>query len=106
MAAAHVLVQPSLLFENYPLSLIEALSVGTNVLVADYGGMREMVVDSGVGYLFQPTDPASLRTAWTRIRDAFTAGTLNSFDVAPFLAQRDEQTYRDTLLRLYEGASA
>src|SRR4029079_5790084 len=93
IAAAHVLVLPSRWDENYPLSLIEALAAGTNLLVADRGGMREIVQDAGVGYRFRPDDPASLADQLRAVRDAHTAGTLNGFDATAFLAGRDEATH-------------
>jgi glycosyltransferase involved in cell wall biosynthesis len=103
IAAAHVLVLPSRWDENYPLSLIEALAAGTNLLVADRGGMREIVQDAGVGYRFQPDDPASLADQLRAIRDAHTAGTLNAFDATGFLAGRDEASYLAGVLRAYAG---
>ena len=102
IASAHVLIQPSLLFENYPLSLIEALSFGTNVLVADYGGMREMVEDSGVGFVFDPDNVGTLDTAWNSVTAQFHEGTLNAFDVSPFLDQRSEQSYSKALQDIYD----
>ena len=103
IASAHLLIQPSLLFENYPLSLIEALSVGTNVLVSDYGGMREIVQDSGVGFVFDPGEPENIAVAWKSIEREFQEQTLNAFDVSHFLAERSENAYRDALLRIYDG---
>ena len=98
-----VLVLPSRWDENYPLSLIEALAAGTNLLVADRGGMREIVQDAGVGYRFRPDDPASLADQLRAVRDAHTAGTLNDFDATAFLAGRDEATYLARVLRAYAG---
>lgn len=103
IAAAHVLVLPSRWDENYPLSLIEALSAGTNLLVADRGGMREIVEDAGVGYRFAPDDAASLADQLRAIRDAHAAGTLNAFDATAFLAGRDEASYLAGVLRAYHG---
>jgi len=106
IAAAHVVLLPSLLFETYPLCLQEALAVGTNVLVADYGGMREVVLDAGVGYRFEPNDPASLAGQLRLIRAAHEAGSLTTFDVSAFLAVRDESSYLAGLLRAYAGGRA
>jgi glycosyltransferase involved in cell wall biosynthesis len=105
IAAAHVLVLPSRWDENYPLSLIEALAAGTNLLVADRGGMREIVQDAGVGYRFVPDDAASLADQLRVIRDAHAAGTLNAFDATAFLAGRDDASYLAGLLRAYEGGA-
>jgi glycosyltransferase involved in cell wall biosynthesis len=106
IAAAHVLVLPSLWYENYPLSMLEALAVGTNLLAADRGGMREIVEDAGAGYRFAPDDPASLAERLAKIAAAHKAGTLNSFDVNGFLTSRSEAAYLDRLLRIYAGEPA
>jgi glycosyltransferase involved in cell wall biosynthesis len=103
IAAAHVLVLPSRWDENYPLSLIEALAAGTNLLVTDRGGMREIVQDAGVGYRFVPDDAASLADRLRAIRTAHAAGTLNAFDATAFLAGRDEASYLAGVLRAYTG---
>lgn len=106
IAAAHVVVVPSLLFETYPLVAQEALTVRTNVLVADYGGMREIVEDAGVGYRFHPDLPDTLAEQLRLIRQAHAAGTLNAFDPSAFLAARTEATYLAGLLRAYAGGPA
>ena len=103
IAAAHVLLLPSLLFETYPLCIQEAMSVGTNVLVADYGGMREAVLDAGIGFRFDPATISSLAEQLLAIRSAHSAGTLNSFDATPFLAVRTEEAYLAGLERAYAG---
>lgn len=105
IAAAHVLVLPSRWDENYPLSLIEALAAGTNLLVADRGGMREIVVDAGVGFRFAPDDPTSLADQLRAIADAHAAQTLNAFDATAFLADRDEASYLAGVLRAYQGGA-
>lgn len=106
IATAHVVLLPSLLFETYPLCLQEALSVGTNILVADYGGMREVVLDAGCGYRFEPAEPATLAEQLRLIRAAHEAGTLNAFDLSKFLSVRDEDAYTAGLLRAYAGEPA
>jgi glycosyltransferase involved in cell wall biosynthesis len=106
IAAAHVLVLPSRWYENYPLSMLEALALGTNLLVADRGGMREIVEDAGAGYRFVPDDPVSVAEQFQRIAKDHAAGRLNTFDVAKFLTSRNEAAYLDGLLRVYAGEPA
>jgi len=106
IASSHVAVVPSLLFETYPLVAQEALSVGTNVLVADYGGMREVVLDAGVGFRYDPFHPESLVEQIRTIEMAHRTNTLNSFDVSTFLASRTDETYLAGLLRAYAGEPA
>ena len=106
IARAHVLVLPSRCLEGAPLTLVEALAVGTNVLASDLGGMREIIEQAGVGYLFDPTDAASLARQVARITADHAAGVLNRFDVSAFLAARGEESYLRGLLRVYEGRQA
>lgn len=101
LACAHVLVLPSLGVENQPLAVLEALAVGTNVLVSDVGGMREIVEQAGCGFAFDPDAEGGLDAALGRIVDAFEAGTLNDFDVSAFLEDRNEQTYVNRLIDAY-----
>jgi glycosyltransferase involved in cell wall biosynthesis len=101
---AHVLIAPSLVLETFALTVLEALFVGTNVLVTDRGAASELVAASGVGFVFTPGDAASLARQLERIETARRSGSLNSFDVGAFLAERDERLYTPRLLQLYEAA--
>jgi glycosyltransferase involved in cell wall biosynthesis len=101
LAAAHVAVVPSLSLETYPLVAQEALAVGTNVLVSDHGGMRELVLDAGIGFRFLPNDAQSLTNQVREIEDAHATGTLNAFDAQPFLATRTEDAFLEGLQRAY-----
>ncbi len=106
IARAHVLVLPSRCLEGAPLTLIEALTAGTNVLVSDLGGMREIVEQAGVGFRFDPAEPGSVARQLERIETEYRAGTLNRFDVSAFLAARGEEGYVRALLAAYEGRAA
>jgi len=106
IGAAHVLVLPSRWYENYPLSMLEALALGTNLLVADRGGMREIVDDAGVGYRFAPDDSKSLAEGLKQIAADHVAGMLNAYDVSAFLTSRSESVYLERLLRVYSGEPA
>jgi glycosyltransferase involved in cell wall biosynthesis len=106
IAAAHVLVLPARWYENYPLSMLEALALGTNLLVADLGGMREIVEEADVGYRFGTDNPASLVEQLRQIGDAHAARRLNTFDASAFLTSRTEAAYVSRLLRVYAGEPA
>lgn len=58
--AADAFVLPSWLGEAQPLSVIEALSHGTPVVLADHGGMPAMIEGTGAGILVQPRSPAEI----------------------------------------------
>ena len=98
---SHVVVLPSLWVENHPVSLLEALAGGTNILVSNLGGMREIVEESGTGFVFDPDDPASLAAALNRITERFRQGTLNEFDASAFLADRSPDRYLQRVLDAY-----
>lgn len=103
---AHVLIVPSLMLETGPLTVLEALFVGTNVLVTDRGAASELVAASGVGFVFTPGDVTSLLHQLKHIETARRDGTLNAFDIGDFLADRDEQLHTPRLLQLYEAGKA
>lgn len=105
IAGCHVLVQPSRVPETYGLTLIEALSSGTNVLAVNRGAARE-IVEATVGFLYEPDDAASLAAQLQAIRESHEAGTLNRFDIADFLRERSEDRYIEQLLQLYDHSDA
>ena len=98
---AHVLVQPSRVLETYGLTLIEALAMGTNLLVSNRGAAREIVDDASIGYLYDVNDSACLAERLNEIRSGHSAGTLNRFDASAFLAARDESAYVTSLVGIY-----
>jgi glycosyltransferase involved in cell wall biosynthesis len=101
MARGHVLVQPSRVLETYGLTLIEALTVGTNLLVTDRGAAREIVDESRVGFLYNVDDRIALRERLNDIRSQHRDGSLNRFTVVDFLSSRDEKSYVKHLLEHY-----
>ena len=108
IAKCHVLVQPTQVLETFGLTLLEALASGTNILAAGRGALREIVTTSGVGYLYDPSDPTSLADRLAVIRREFDAGTLNQFDANAFLHERSQACYVERLLQIYgiESVSA
>lgn len=103
IARAHVLVLPSLCHENAPLVLLEALSLGTNILVNDRGGMRETVEDAGVGWRIDMLDASAIAQALRSIEAARKAGTLNGFDRPTMLNDRSSDRWVPRLLAHYRG---
>jgi glycosyltransferase involved in cell wall biosynthesis len=101
IADSHLLVLPSRCAENQPMSLIEALAAGTNILVAGHGGMLEVVQTSGVGYVYEINRSNSLAMTLAKIINDYKSGALNKFDVSAYLHERSEARYLDGLLRAY-----
>jgi glycosyltransferase involved in cell wall biosynthesis len=63
---ARFLVLPSECYENFPLTIVEALSCGTPVICSRLGAMQEIVTDRGTGLHFMPGNPDDLadKVAW------------------------------------------
>lgn len=59
---AYFVIVPSEWYENNPMTIIEAYSVGTPVIGARIGGIPEIVVDGKTGFQFESGDTSSLRS--------------------------------------------
>ena len=103
---SHLLILGSRCAENYPMSVLEALSLGTNVLVSNFGGTKEIVETSGVGFMFDPFAPGSVESSLDDVTASFRRGELNQFDVSAFLSERTEERYLQGLVNAYSGATA
>ena len=63
IAKAKFSVYPSIWYENCPLSILESESLGTPVITANYGGMKELVEDGETGILIDKIDKESLKNS-------------------------------------------
>jgi glycosyltransferase involved in cell wall biosynthesis len=70
VGASRWLVLPSLAYENFPMAVLEAFSVGTPVVVPDHGAFAASVSNKKEGLLFSAGDAASLAVT---LRDALNA---------------------------------
>ena len=66
---ARALVFPSVWYEGQPLTVYEALAMGTPVIVSDACAGREAVVDGQNGFVFRSADADSLAQAITHMQD-------------------------------------
>jgi len=66
---AAVFILPSILMENLPFSLIEAMSQATPVITTNFGGQAEIVKDGINGLLVKPADPTDLAEKISTILD-------------------------------------
>ncbi len=71
VAASRFLVLPSLCYENLPISVLEAFSLATPVIVPNHGAFPHMVAQHREGLLFSPGEASALTAA---IREALAAG--------------------------------
>jgi glycosyltransferase involved in cell wall biosynthesis len=60
MRAAQVLIVPSVWYEGFPMTIIEAFAAGLPVIASDLGSLREIVTEGVLGQRFAPNDPAAL----------------------------------------------
>ena len=73
MRKARALVFPSLWYEGQPLTVLEAMALGTPVVVSDVCAAREAIADGVSGLWFKSADVGALAEALERIADdAFT----------------------------------
>lgn len=62
-AAASYVIVPSVWYENFPMTVVEAMAMGKPVIASDIGALREIVHHGEDGLLFEPGNPAALRAA-------------------------------------------
>lgn len=67
MSRAIALVVPSIWYENFPRTIVEALASGLPVIASRIGALAEIVRDGETGLLFEPGNPRDLadKMAWT-----------------------------------------
>lgn len=68
MASASALVLPSLWYENFPRTLVEAFASGLPVIASRLGAMAELIDDERTGLLFEPGSAVDLagRIRWAQ----------------------------------------
>lgn len=68
MGRAQALVLPSIWYENFPRTLVEAFASGLPVIASRLGAMQELVADGVTGLLFKAGDAAELaeRMRWAQ----------------------------------------
>ena len=69
LQGARCLVVPSLWYEGFPMTIVEAFACGVPVIATRLGGLPEIVAEGRTGLLFAPADPddlaRTLESAWT-----------------------------------------
>jgi glycosyltransferase involved in cell wall biosynthesis len=105
IAAARLIVVPSVCLEAFPLVIREAFAFGTAVAVSDIGSLPEIVRHGKAGILFTPRNPGSLLEA---VRGALsTPGELERLGAAgraEFERKYGEDANYTALMHIYEEA--
>ena len=101
------LVLPSLAYENFPMSVLEALSVGTPVIVPDHGAFAAMVSDTKEGLFFSPREATSLARTLRRALHAtetdWAQWSSNARD--RYLREYTDQANYPQLMSIYRQAA-
>lgn len=61
MRRAKFMVISSEWYENYPMTIVEAMALGKPVLASRLGGMKEMIIEDHTGWFFNAGDKKSLK---------------------------------------------
>jgi glycosyltransferase involved in cell wall biosynthesis len=69
LQGARCLIVPSLWYEGFPMTIVEAFACGVPVIATRLGGLPEIVAEGRTGLLFAPADPGdlarTLESVWT-----------------------------------------
>ncbi|MBQ5777780.1 MAG: glycosyltransferase family 4 protein [Oscillospiraceae bacterium] len=103
MSHARLLLLPSVCYENCPLSILEAHSMGVPVVTMNYGGMAELVEDGITGNLAESATPESIAEKIRKIMedDAYHALLCSNCKKERELIMSVED-YCETLIKKYE----
>jgi glycosyltransferase involved in cell wall biosynthesis len=105
IAGSRWLVLPSLAYENFPMSVLEAFSVGTPVIVPNHGAFTKMVSDRE-GLFFAPGNVESLTITLQQAHNMSETAWLQSSSNArdKYLLDYAEQTNYSQLIYIYRQA--
>jgi glycosyltransferase involved in cell wall biosynthesis len=105
MRNATVAILPSKWYEGFPVSMVEAFSVGLPVIASRLGAMEEMLLGENSGWLFNPGDPDDLartvRRAWERPAETVRKGKHARLD---FERRLNPETNYQILKEIYAAA--
>ncbi|MDN4484183.1 glycosyltransferase family 4 protein [Demequina lignilytica] len=107
--AAALVFPSSYPYEAQPLTILEAMSVGTPVVAFDVGGISDVVVPGVSGLLVPPGDTDGLVVAMKRLlgeaglRESLSAGSRERFS-ACFSESTYRENWEETLGDLVDGA--
>ena len=105
LSGARLVVSPSLCYEAFPVSIVEAMMAGRPVVASRIGGIPEIVEDGKTGLLFEPGNTRDLvekiRYLWDRpalCQEMGQAGRRKALD------EYGEERHYERLLEIYAAA--
>ncbi|WP_110885512.1 glycosyltransferase family 4 protein [Deinococcus yavapaiensis] len=106
MQRARMLVLPSLWYEGFPMTAVEAFAVGLPVVASDIGSLSSVVREDRTGALFQPGAAAELAKVVTRLAsDDGTLARLRTGAREAFLAHYTVERHLQQIATIYEDAA-
>jgi glycosyltransferase involved in cell wall biosynthesis len=107
MHGARFLVFPSMWYEGFPMTIVEAFASGLPVLATRLGSMAEIVQDGVTGLHFEPGNAADLAAkvtwAWNHPEELARMGRAAR---AEYEAKYQPSTNYEMLMDIYRGAMA
>jgi glycosyltransferase involved in cell wall biosynthesis len=104
MRAARALVFPSVWYEGQPLTVYEALALGTPVIVSDACAGREAVIDGENGLWFRSGDAAALAAQLSQLSEEGLARRMSAAAYARYWAgPLTMERHLEGLLEVYEA---
>lgn len=102
MAQARVVVVPSIWNEPFGMVAVEAMSVGTPVIVSDRGGLVEIVEQGLSGHVFKPGDVDDLaRSLFEFIHDPIYSREMGKIGRQRALEISDREEFAENILGSY-----
>jgi glycosyltransferase involved in cell wall biosynthesis len=102
---ARFLVMPSIWYETFGLSIVEAFSHGKPVIASNLGAMADIVQDGVTGLLFSPNDSEQLaekaRWLWNNVEEYETMGQNARKE---YMAKYTPEKNYEMLMDIYEKA--
>lgn len=107
MKKCRALIFPSIWYEGFPMTILEAFSTGTLVIASRLGSMAEVVEDGKNGLHFEPGDAASLREKMRHIlHDQDLARSLSAYARETYLKRYAPEINYQQIMGLYREAIA
>jgi glycosyltransferase involved in cell wall biosynthesis len=104
---ARCLVMPSVWYETFGRTIVEAFAKGTPVVASNMGCMAELVVDGDTGLLFEPGSAAGLADAIFRLtRDPERLSSMRHACRREYLENYGAERNYQLLMELYQRAGA
>ena len=105
MRMASYLVVPSLWYENFPRTLVEAFSCGLPVIASRLGALAELVEDGKTGLLFEPGNAQDLaeKLSWAQANPQ-TMSQMGRNARLKYEQAYSPQTNYEQLLAIYQDA--